>query len=112
VSVGPTGAAKILFAIRPNALVAWDDSIREHYGYDGSGASYLAYLHRVRSILEELKDACNRNGFTLPQLPKQLGRNNSTVPKLIDEYYWVTIAKGCSLPAQDTFQEWTQWSEM
>lgn len=112
VSVGPTGAAKILFAIRRNALVPWDDPRRRHYGYDGSGASYLSYLHRVKSTLEDLKDACNRSGFRLTQLPKQLGRNDSTVPKLIDEYDWVTITKGWPLPTEDILWKWAQWSEI
>ena len=112
VSVGPTGAAKILFAIIRNALIPWDIPIRSHYGYDSSGASYLTYLYRVKSILKELEDTCNKNGFTLAQLPKQLRRNNSTVPKLIDEYHWVTITNGCSLPTQDIFQKWAQWNKI
>jgi len=112
VTVGPTGAAKILFAVRRNALVPWDDPIRSHYRYDGSGTSYLAYLYRVRSLLKELEDTCNKNGFALTQLSKQLGRNNSTIPKLIDEYHWVTITKGCSMPVQDIFQKWAQWSRI
>lgn len=112
VSVGPTGAAKILFAIRRNALIPWDVSIRNYYRYDGSSTSYLAYLHRIKSILKELKNACNRNGFTLQQLPNRLGRPNSTLPKLIDEYHWITITNGCPLPTQDIFQEWSQWSKV
>ena len=112
VSIGPTGAAKILFAIRRNARIPWVILIRSHYGYDSSGASYLTYLYRVKSILKELEDTCNKNRFTLAQLPKQLRRNNSTVPKLIDEYHWVTITNGCSLPTQDIFQKWAQWSKI
>lgn len=112
VSVGPTGAAKILFAIRRNALVPWDDSVRYHYGYDGSAASYVTYLCRVKSILEELEVACKRNGFTLLQLPHRLGRGTSTVPKLIDEYHWVTVTRGWLPPTEDIFKKWPQWSEI
>ena len=111
-SVGPTGAAKILFAIRRNALVPWDDPRRRHYGYDGSGPSYSSYLHRVKSILEKLEDACNRNGFKLTQLPKKLKRNNSTAPKLIDECHWVTITKGWRLPTEGILQKWAQWNKI
>jgi hypothetical protein len=44
--VGPTGAAKILFALRPNALTPWDDAIREHLGLDGSASSYWPSRNR------------------------------------------------------------------
>jgi len=109
-SIGPTGAAKILFAIRPRALVPWDGPIRRSLGYDNSQASYLKFLRRVKSVLEGLAGACQRNGFQLADLPRVLGRPLSTVPKVIDEYYWVTITKNCSPPDSDTFQRWADWS--
>ena len=40
IMVGPTGAAKILFAIRPNALIPWDDPIRKALKLDGSAKSH------------------------------------------------------------------------
>jgi hypothetical protein len=110
VSFGPTGAAKILFAIRPRALVPWDDSVRNHLEHDGSPASYLSYLKHVKSMLKELAMSCQGNGFQLIDLPQQLGRPDLTLPKLIDEYYWVTITKKCSPPDSDTFQRWANWS--
>ncbi len=109
VSFGPTGAAKILFAIRPKAHVPWDGNIRDTLGYTDSGNSYIAFLNSVNSILDELTIACKRNGFHLSDLPRQLGRQNSTVPKLIDEFYWVTITKNYSLPDTETFQRWANW---
>ena len=111
ITVGPTGASKILFVIRRNALLPWDEPRRKHYGYDSSAASYSVYLHRVKSILVELEEACKGRGFTLAQLPDQLGRADSTVPKLIDEYHWVTITKSCLMPTRETFQKWAQWSQ-
>lgn len=110
VSFGPTGAAKILFAIRPRALLPWDDSIRRGLGYDDSQASYLSFLERAKSVLEDLATCCQRNGFQLADLPRVLDRPLSTVPKVIDEYYWVTITKNCSPPGSDTFQRWADWS--
>ena len=110
VSIGPTGAAKVLFAIRPHALPPWDEKIRRHLGYDGSRASYLAYLGHVRSVLEELAGLCEREGFALADLPRKLGRPQSTLPKLIDEYYWVTITRGCKPPDPHTLRRWTNWA--
>jgi len=113
VKFGPIGAAKILFGIRPKALIPWDNAIRDHYRQKESCASYLEFLKRIKSIiLGKIKPACKRKRFTLAELPAQLGRHNSTIPKLIDEYHWVTITKGCTPPTQDTFQRWAQWGEI
>ncbi len=110
VSFGPAGASKILFAIRSRALLPWDGSIRESLGYDKSQASYLSCLRHVKSMLEELATSCQRNGFQLADLPQQMGRPHSTVPKLIDEYYWIKITKSYSLPDSDAFRRWANWS--
>jgi hypothetical protein len=110
VSIGPTGAAKILFAVRPRYLPPWDDAIRRNLGYDKSEKSYLSYLRRVKSALEGLGASCQKNGFPLTELPARLGRRNSSVPKLIDEYYWITMVQGCSPPDPVTLQRWVEWS--
>ena len=107
---GPTGAAKILFAIRPLALIPWDVSMRNNFGYDDSGKSYSKYLILVKAMLKKIEDECNRNGFTLLKLPKKLGRNHSTLPKLIDEYHWVTITKKCIPPKHSILKKWLEWS--
>ena len=50
ISVGYTSAAKVLFAIRPKALIPWDKKIREKLGYnDGSEESYLNYLMHAKT---------------------------------------------------------------
>lgn len=112
VKFGPTGAAKILFAVRARALLPWDDSIRKGLGYDNSRAAYLSFLTSAKSVLEELATSCQRNGFQLADLPRVLDRPLSSVPKLIDEYNWVTITKKCSPPDSDTFQRWATWSQL
>lgn len=111
VSIGPTGAAKILFAIRRNALVPWDKQIRDKLRYDDSGKSYVIYLRDILTKLDKLKQSCEKNGFNLADLPKQLGRPYSTIPKLIDEFNWVTITYNTPVPNLETFQRWFQWSE-
>ena len=111
ISFGPTGTSKILFAIRPHALPPWDDAIREGLGYDKSQASYVSFVRHVQSLLEELAGRCERRGFRLADLPKVLGRPHSTVAKLIDEYYWVTLTKGCSPPDPGALRRWASWSQ-
>jgi hypothetical protein len=87
VSFGPTGAAKILFAIRPNAFAPWDAPIRHSFQYDGSADSYVCFLKKVNQELQQIKPTCEANGFSLTELPTRLYRKSS-VPKLIDEYYY------------------------
>ncbi|MCK4224728.1 MAG: hypothetical protein KAX39_06080 [candidate division Zixibacteria bacterium] len=111
VRFGPAGAAKVLFAIRSKSLVPWDKKIRTRLGFDSSGISYLSYLRHVKSRLEELTEFCHLERFELSDLPQRLGRPNSSIPKLIDEYYWVTITKACPPPDSATFQRWANWSQ-
>jgi hypothetical protein len=110
VVVGPTGAAKILFAIRPNALIPWDDPIRNEFGLDGDGCSYVEYLHKAKTHLEELSEECKKNNFELADLPRKLNRRESSVSKLIDEYYWVTVSRGCPAPSGSELKRWISWT--
>ena len=109
VTVGPTGAAKILFALRPHAFPPWDRAIRDELGFDGSAGSYSDYLRRARKHMEELRDDCNRRGICLADLPQALGRPLSSIAKLIDEYFWVTVSRKCPAPSEGEITRWTSW---
>jgi hypothetical protein len=110
IEVGPTGAAKILFAIRPNALIPWDDAMRKHFHLDGSSGCYGKYLGKVRKYVREISCECKRNGFELSELPSRLGRKDSSITKLMDEYFWVTITRGCAVPSSEELKSWLDWS--
>jgi hypothetical protein len=107
-SLGPTSSAKILFAARPKALVAWDETIRE--AYVGPKGSYVEFLKKVKSVIGTLECECKKYGFKPEKLPEKLGRPEATLPKLIDEYNWITITKGCPLPDRQTLERWAGWS--
>lgn len=107
--IGPTAAAKILFAIRPKSLMPWDESIREELHYNGTSHSYKNFLEYVQERIQEVGELCRRHGFGLIDLPERLGRPTSTIPKLIDEYLWVTITSKCR-PSQADFERWAVWS--
>lgn len=109
VKFGPTATAKFLFAIRPRALMPWDASIKKEWGYDESAESYVNFLIKVQEAIRELETSCKQYGFELAELPQKLGKPNSTIPKLIDEYFWVTITKKCK-PSREDFQRWAEWS--
>ena len=126
VSIGPTGASKILFAIRPNALAPWDKGIRKKFKcsefiitgvslgaekavertLDKMQREYVKYLRKLKVHLEEIETHCLEYGFQLRDLPGQLGRIHSSVPKLIDDYYWITMRE--SMPDLEELELWAK----
>lgn len=108
-TVGHTGAAKILFAIRPHSLVPWDGAYRKKLKYKDSGSEYARHLNEVKYLVNELKIQCTKNRFSIEDLPEQLGRSYATVPKLVDEYFWVTKTRGYKLPDSSQVQFWIDW---
>jgi hypothetical protein len=109
VTIGPTGTAKILFALRPNSMIPWDEPMRSEFHYDGSAGDYTEYLLCVAENLGELNETCVRMGFKLSDLPQLLGRPKSSLTKLIDEYHWVTISRKCPTPTSQELKQWVQW---
>ncbi len=111
VKFGPVGTAKILFALRPNALMPWDNFILDDLNLDGSTASgYVSYLGMATKWLNELGRSCQSKGIDLADLPSLVGRPKSPLPKLIDEYLWVTISQECKPPSKELFEQWAAWA--
>ena len=107
VSIGPTAASKILFAIRPKALMPWDDAMRKSFDCDGGPESYVKYLTIMRSITLHIADLCRAKGFRIEYLPEKVGRPGSTVVELLNEYTWVRTRKiRIKLPSTETLTKW------
>lgn len=110
VSFGPTAASKALFALRPRTLPAWDGPMRQEFGYDGAGESYVAFVKDVHRKLVETTLSCEQRGFNLEDLPAKLRRPAyTTACQLIIEYYWLTTTRRLSLPAKRAMREWLGW---
>jgi hypothetical protein len=110
VSFGPTAAAKTLFILRPHFFVAWDAPVRGRLGLGRSGESYVRFLKDARNRLQQTQRCCERLGASLDGLPGKLGRPGSTAAELINAYYWITLARGVSLPDRTTLEQWLEWS--
>lgn len=94
VRVGPAGSAMILFALRPRATLPWNEAIRNHFGYrKGSAAQYREFLRQAQVTLADLAEQCIAQGFALAELPQRIERPHSSLPKLLDEYHWVTVPR-------------------
>jgi hypothetical protein len=106
VHIGPTAASKILFAIRPKALMPWDEAMRKSFKYNDSPESYSKYLIEIRNLTLRMMDLCRDKGFQIDDLPRRLGRPNSTVLAIVNEYIWVTETRKVQLPSSDTLAQW------
>lgn len=93
VTVGAVGAAKTLFAIRPNIFPPWDNPICKALGYNMNGEGYQKYLKDVQEHLLKLKKECKSRNQSIYDLPRIVDRDISSLPKLIDEYNWITITQ-------------------
>lgn len=89
---GPIGAAKALFALRKNMFVPWDNAIIKGR-YLPNGKSYVDYLLNVRIELLKLKEECQKRNIEFERLPITLNNHFSSLVKLIDDYYWLTITR-------------------
>jgi len=98
VEYGPVGAAKALFALRPSLCPPWDNYTLSRLGFDGSAGSYSKYLQLV---LSHLQTVATQASIEISELPALVGRHESTPPKLIDEYYWVTITNRFNPPTRE-----------
>jgi len=106
ISIGATAASKILFVIRPTALMPWDEAMRVAFKCDGSPESYCEYLREIRHLTLHIRDLCRNKGFQINDLPQKLGRPNSTVLALVNEYVWVTVTREVELPSSETLTRW------
>jgi hypothetical protein len=111
VRVGPTGAAKILFAARPMVFPPWDEAIRKTLGFDGSHRSYRRYLSEVRDQVRQLCAEAAELGIAAESIPREFGRPRSPLPKLVDEYNWVTATKRLLPPEPSEIAKWYRWSD-
>jgi len=112
VSFGPTATSKSLFALRPNALPAWDGPMRKAFGYDDDGAAYARFVQDVHEKIAETAACFKERGLELSGLPAELGRPAyTTVAQLAVEYYWITVTRGVSLPSSDVLREWLSWCD-
>jgi hypothetical protein len=109
VRFGATGAAKTLFALRPNVFAPWDDPIRVRLGLDGGAASFGTYL---ATVADDLRALAAEAGVSVAELPALVGRPRSTPPKLIDEYNWVVITRNSRPPSRAELAKWLQWADL
>jgi hypothetical protein len=89
--LGATAASKLLYALRPAALMPWDAAIAQalHGGRDA--AAYVAHQRLGRDwasgVLAEA-------GLDEPGLAASLGRPDRTLAKMLDDYCYLAFTRG------------------
>ncbi|CCH31353.1 hypothetical protein ABZ816_03650 [Actinosynnema sp. NPDC047251] len=95
-SLGPTAAAKLLFALRPNSLMPWDDLIAQKLHGARDGTADVAHLTLGRTWAVELLAEA---GTDEPDLVAQLGRPGRSLAKVLDEYCYLVHTREWSAAA-------------
>jgi len=67
-------------------------------------------LIKVIEEIKELEISCVKNGFRLEDIPNRLNKSYATIPKLTDEYHWITITRGCKPPDNKALKIWIKWN--
>ncbi|WP_035800340.1 MmcQ/YjbR family DNA-binding protein [Kitasatospora mediocidica] len=93
-TLGPTAAAKALYALRPAAVMPWDAAIAVHLYGARDGAAFARHLRSgrawARAVLAE-------SGLGAREIPAAVGRPGVPLAKVLDDYLYVTITAGMSL---------------
>ncbi len=83
---GRTASAKLLFALRPATVTAWDDAIARRPGVKGD---FGAHLRDARATARAWVEQAA--GGSVPQI---VGRPDSSLAKIVDEVLYLTCTRG------------------
>ncbi|MEU8436308.1 MmcQ/YjbR family DNA-binding protein [Streptomyces sp. NPDC029216] len=87
-TLGPTAAAKALFALRPDTVMPWDAAIAQRLWGARDEAAFARHLSTGRAWA---RAALAESGLDEAALAAELGRPGLPLAKLLDEYLYVTI---------------------
>jgi hypothetical protein len=108
---GATTAAKALFAVRPEAAMAWDGEIRSILNVSDNRQGYRDMLAVSKRELEMLiVDASQRGTSARRDIPTVIGSPGRTLVRLLDEYHWITITGGHQIPTCCELKQWAIWA--
>jgi hypothetical protein len=87
-SLGPTGAAKALYALRPESVAPWDAAIAVQTQGGRDEAAFGRHLRLCRMWAAAL---IAETGASETELPALAGRPAVPLTKILDEYLYVTF---------------------
>ncbi|MFD7784449.1 MmcQ/YjbR family DNA-binding protein [Streptomyces nojiriensis] len=88
-SLGPTAAAKALYALRPDSVMPWDAAIAQRLHGVRDGAAFARHLELGRSWARAVLEQGGGRGEA--SLCAEIGRPGVSLAKILDEHLYVTI---------------------
>jgi hypothetical protein len=88
--LGPTAAAKLLYALRPNGVVPWDAAIATELHGARDAAAFAAHQQLGRRWARALVTG---TGIAEAELPVHVGRSTVSLAKLLDEYMYLIASR-------------------
>lgn len=88
-TLGPTAAAKALFALRPRAVMPWDAAIAARLHGARDAAAFARHLRLGRSWSQAV---LAETGLPADEIAILVGRPGMPLAKLLDEYLYVTVS--------------------
>lgn len=102
---GPTAASKTMYAILTNSMLPWDDPIRKKLRFNGDAAGHYGdYLLKMKGWAAIVTKEAQGKGISANDIPKVVGRPNSSIEKMLDECNWVYITRGAK-PVDKAFSD-------
>ena len=93
-SLGPTAASKLLYALRPAALMPWDAAIAKHLHGARDSAAYARHLRLGRDwALRILAEGGGDEAKDEAALADALGQPGRTLAKMLDDYCYLEITR-------------------
>ena len=110
-----TSVAKTLHALRHRTLPPWDAYIKKKCCSPERtpGQAYFAFIQHVLAEIRDLERDVKRLGYSLndvPRLVKRVEPYGVSLVKLVDEYHWMTITSGHTVPDQAEIEAWLCWT--
>lgn len=95
-TIAPTAASKIMFVLRPETVPPWDAAIARATAGGTSRDHFASHLQATRAWAGAVQVEAHRQGIV--DVPAYVGRPNSSLAKLRDEWLYLTVTRGCPVP--------------
>lgn len=92
-NIGPTPAAKLLYYLLPESVPPWDAKIADSVGAGRAREGFRTHLRRCRTWAIMIEVQAGNAGVSLDKVGTSVGRPQSSVAKLIDEYSYQVVTR-------------------
>jgi hypothetical protein len=94
--IGPTAASKIMFILRRDTVQPWDAAIARTATGGTSRNHFASHLEASRTWAQNIQNEARRRH--IPDIATYVGRPNSSMAKLRDEWMYLTITRRRHVP--------------